>query len=171
MLITDVEQGIIDRLKAKITLFAVEAFPDNPDAYNLAHVNGALLVRYGGTNYGKPVHMGPVIQTGETLFEVNIIVRHLRTHTGAYSAIDQVKAALIGYVPKDGCTRLTAVRDEFIEQSSGLWQYAVTFRTKLDTVEVPDSVADINLEKIVASYTLKPGDDVADATDEIDTRE
>jgi hypothetical protein len=50
MLISQIEQKIIERLKEKIKDLHIEGFPDKPQQFSLIHPKGAILVHYQGEN-------------------------------------------------------------------------------------------------------------------------
>ena len=83
MLITEIEDAIIERLKTNIPDLLVEPFPDNPSAYRLLHPKGAVLVRYRGGRYTNPETLGVIVQDRTIEFDLVIVTRNLRNHAGA----------------------------------------------------------------------------------------
>lgn len=136
--IADLETRIVNRLKAKITDVAVEGFPEKPSQYTLTHPKGALLVHYHGSAYGPNKATDIVHQDRRPQFEVTIVMRQLRAHGGAYGYLDLVRAALAGFKPIDGAKKMRVVRDQFISETDGIWQYAIRFETELPSIEADE---------------------------------
>lgn len=120
------EQAVIDRLESQITDYKIEGYPDDPLSYVLKHSNGAILVQYDGSSYTEPESYGIVSQKQKAVFGIISITKNLRTHTGAYDALESIKTALTGYVIT-GVGRLYPVRDEFLSDRDGIWRYGITF--------------------------------------------
>lgn len=147
MTIAEIEQAIIERLKAKVQGVLVEGFPEKPYEFNLLHSKGALLVRYVGSRFSEPEATDLIVQTRRIEFEVVVVMRHLRTHEGAYSYLDAVRIALTGYkIP--GCSKMYPVREEFISEEAGIWQYAITFAMTAPAFEIDEAEQPVLLRKI-----------------------
>ncbi|MCP4259089.1 MAG: hypothetical protein GY774_16510 [Planctomycetes bacterium] len=125
MNITTTENAIIAELEAQITTAKVEGYPDDPLNYNLKHPNGALLVQYQGSSYTEPVSY-VVEQKQKALFDIFIITKNLRTHTGAYAYLESVKTILTGF-EITGLARLYPVQEQFLSDVNGIWRYGITF--------------------------------------------
>ncbi len=126
MKLKDIEQSIIDRLKEQIGGIPVEAFPEKPSEYRLRHANGVLLVVYRGSKYSDSQGAGVTVQARQQEWDVVIVSRNLRSHTSAYDLLDQVRAALSGYRPVTAEV-MVPVREAFINEVNGIWQYGITF--------------------------------------------
>lgn len=150
MNIEDIEQGIIGRLKDKITGVAIEGFPERPSEYNLLHAKGALLVRYAGSSFSEPRATDIIYQHRRVEFEVTVVMRHLRSHEGAYAYLDAVRIALTGYRPYPNCEKMYPVKEEFIGEDAGIWQYAITFAMTMPAIEVDEDEQLPLLKKITA---------------------
>ncbi len=88
MTIKEIEEAIIERLKSKITDLVVEGFPEKPSEYKLMHHKGAILVAYAGSTYEEPAATDVVVQERKVEFDITVVMRHLRTHEGAYQYLD-----------------------------------------------------------------------------------
>jgi len=126
MALKDLENSIISRLQSQITAVPTEAFPENPKNYALKHPDGVILVSYHGSQFEDPSQGNVIFQDQKFEFDIVLIHRHLRNHQGAYDLLDQIRMALTGYQVA-GYTKLYPVREQFISEENGLWQYGITF--------------------------------------------
>lgn len=128
-----IEQDLVARLQAALPELHVEAFPDDPKRYRLQHPKGAVLVVYRAGSFSRPEATSAVVQTGQLEWEIHIILRQLHGQ-GVYAALDGARDALIGWRPTH-CTPCFAVRDGFVSQGNGVWQYALRIATTRVVVE------------------------------------
>ena len=127
MSLKDTENAIILRLQAQVTTVPTEGFPEKPEQYQLKHKSGVLLVSYAGSKYSQPSQGNAVVQDRRQEWDIVLVFRNLREHTGAYDILDSVRSALTGYVLSAEYTGMYPVREEFISEVSGIWQYGITF--------------------------------------------
>lgn len=135
MNIRDIEDKIIEKLKEEIPELLVRGFPDKPAEFLLLHPIGAILIHYQGGNYSKSQSLGYVNQTKTAEFSITIVTRNLRSNAGAYELLDSVRAILTGY-RIDGCSQLTPVKENFISENKGIWQYAINFSLTLPCIQI-----------------------------------
>ena len=126
MNIRNVENAIIEKLKLSFPEILVKGFPDKPSEFILLHQIGALLVHYQGSNYTNSNALGIISQENKKEFAITVVTRDLRVNQGAYEYIDNVKAVLTGFQP-DECSKLMPLKDYFISENSGIWQYGINF--------------------------------------------
>ena len=126
MNIRNVENAIIEKLKLSFPEILVKGFPDKPSEFILLHQIGALLVHYQGSNYTNSNALGIISQENKKEFAITVVTRNLRANQGAYEYIDNVKAVLTGFQP-DECSKLMPLKDYFISENSGIWQYGINF--------------------------------------------
>lgn len=126
MSIRDIENNIIEKLKSEIPELLVQGFPDKPSEFVLIHPLGAILVHYQGGNYSSTNALGFISQENKKEFSLTIVTRNLRSNAGVYEYLDKIKEILTGY-EIDGCSKLVPVKDNFISENSGIWQYAINF--------------------------------------------
>lgn len=126
MNIREIENSIIEQLKKSFPEVLVEGFPDKPSEFILLHPIGALLVHYQGSNYTNSSALAYVNQENKKEFSITIVTRFLRHNQGAYEYLDKVKSVLTGFEPK-GCSKLLPIKDFFISEKSGIWQYGINF--------------------------------------------
>lgn len=132
--ITNIEQAIIGKLKADIQGVQIEAYPDKPAEYKLLHARGALLVRYAGSDFSPPLPTDIVVQNRDVDFDIAVVMRHLTGHDGIYEMLDRVRESLTGYQPI-GCSKMYPVSEKFVSEENGIWQYAVSLRTRTQHVQ------------------------------------
>lgn len=103
---------------------AVEDFPDDPNAYRLAHVRGALLVQYHSAQYSEG---GATVQKIRPSFDVYVMCRQLNGASGVYQYIMDVKTALYGKFMSQGGA-LFPSNESYVSYLNGVWQFVVTFQ-------------------------------------------
>ncbi len=145
--IATIEAAIVTQLQAAIgNLVEVRHFPDKPEAYEMRHRIGVAMVIYMGSEYGEVIDIGNVAQERTLEFEVGVRIRDLGwafggppsgTSPGAYQVLEGIRAALTGFQPNLGCTKMRPVRERFVDRDKegGVWIYAITFQTRTVAVE------------------------------------
>lgn len=132
------EADIISRLTAALTIGGqrhpkvdVQAWPDNPTAFRMAHPIGTVLVVYKGTKYAKTT-----ADTDQSDYEVSIMARTLREPNptdsttdalgvGTYDLIDTVVGCLHGWSPAEAMGQLLVTSDGFDKYNEGVWFYTI----------------------------------------------
>jgi hypothetical protein len=141
--------AVVQRLRAKLPSLAAEFFPEKPADYRLNHPRGALLVSYAGSTFDKTADVAYVAQPRNLRFTVNIVMRQLNGRDGAVAACDQVRGALLGWVPPD-CRKVWTNEEKYLGERAGLWQYALTFATQGVVIEDADVDTDAPLTGIAS---------------------
>lgn len=137
MTIAEIERGIIERLKSRLTDIQVLAFPEKPAEFNLTHPKGAVLVSYAGSTFSEPVATDLVLQDRKVEFSIFLLFRSLRGHDGAYRYLDSIRLILTGFrIPPAG--KIYMVKEEFLGENAGVWSYGMTFAMKAPAVEVEE---------------------------------
>jgi hypothetical protein len=126
MNINDIENSIIERLRSKISDLHIEGFPEKPAEFRLIHPKGAILVHYQGGNYSESKSIDCIYQDKKLEFSITIVMKHLRTHEGAYEYLDIVRQILTGFKPEN-CSKMIPTKEEFIGEDNGIWQYSINF--------------------------------------------
>jgi len=134
MTIRNIENQIIEKLKTSFPEVLVQGFPDKPSEFILLHSIGALLVHYQGSNYTNSQSLGYITQENKKEFAITVVTRNLRFNDGAYEYIDKVKAVLTGFEP-DECSKLIPVKDYFISENKGIWQYGINFSLTTNNIQ------------------------------------
>ncbi|GDO99305.1 Gp37 family protein [Escherichia coli] len=138
MHVLPVVDAVMALLKEKFSGLAVEYFPERPGEYRLNHPRGALLVSYAGSRYGEPVDTGAVLQPQTVQLCVVVVFRQLNGRRGAIAMLDQLRRVLGGFMPPGCRRRIWLIRDVFIGEKDGLWQYALDIATESVFVEERD---------------------------------
>jgi hypothetical protein len=155
--VTDLVDGVIARLTAKISGYAIEPFPDKLEQYKLNHQRGAFLVAYRGADYDETEDTGATVQVRRPQVDIAVQSRALNGAGGSYAMLEMARAALVGHqIP--GFTQLAAVRERFIGRNENVWTYQMTFSTTTLAVQLDDDVVDVLLAQLTfvgPSHTLE----------------
>lgn len=135
MNIREIENEIIEKLKSEFPELHIEGFPDKPEEFILLHPIGTLLVHYQGSNYSTSEAFGCITQENKKEFSITVVTRNLRGNNGAYEYIDKVKQILTGF-KADECSQLYPIKDNFISENGGIWQYAVNFTLITQNIQI-----------------------------------
>lgn len=134
MSINNIENSIIERLKNKFPELHVEGFPEKPAEFRLIHPKGAVLIHYQGGNYSDQKALAVIVQDKKLEFSITIVMKHLRTHEGAYEYLEKVRDLLTGFKPEN-CSKMFPTKEEFIGEDNGIWQYSINFVTTTPVLE------------------------------------
>ncbi len=134
MSIRDIENSIIDKLKENFSNLLVDGFPEKPQEFTLIHPVGAILVHYRGGNYSNTDALGFISQDKKMDFAITVVTRNLRSNNGAYEVLEKIKQVLCGFKIL-GCSKLTPVKEGFLSEISGIWQYEITFTLATPSIE------------------------------------
>lgn len=129
-IIGTIEGVIVAALKVAVTDRPVEASPEDPRAYSDLPIgeNGAILVSYRGSTFNPDGPMNSQIR--RVHFDISIIVRDLRTGTGAYQLIETIRAALTGLNVYSGYV-LRCISDGFLDVVDHLWLFTATYEAEI----------------------------------------
>lgn len=134
MTLLDIEDALLAKIKEEVPWYEVKSYPDNPSKYVLTHPRGAVLVRFAGGKYGQTEDIGAMVQPRRTDWELTVVARHLRDHGGLYAVLDILRIGLTGYqVP--GCRKASLLKEEFVSEANGIWQYAIWLAVPTVNVE------------------------------------
>lgn len=152
--IVELEQGIVDRLKVKITNLAIEPFPAQPEDYRLVHQVGAILVAFRGARYTEPFDLEDVVQERDLWFDIHVLGRQLNGHQGVYVHLEAARLALTGHKVA-GFKQLIPRREAFIANKSGVWTYALTMSAATIAAELDETTLGALLDRLtmVSEYT------------------
>lgn len=145
--LTPIEDSVIARLEQKTAKrVLVQPYPDNPEIYEPTHPVGALLVRYDSGEYSDTKDTGIVLQDRDMLWEITLAMWSLRgkgAGQGLYSYIEATRIALTGWRPPNCLLKMTPVDEGYVNRAAyglknkaqRLWQYQITFRTRVMNIE------------------------------------
>jgi hypothetical protein len=136
-MLNEIENVLIDRIKTALPGYLVRSYPEKPASFTMIHPKGAVLVRFAGGSYGQVNDIGAVVQERKTEWEITAVARNLVAHGGMYAMLDALRIALTGFkVP--GCYKAAPMREGFVNEDEGLWQYVFIVSIKTMNVEMVD---------------------------------
>ena len=139
MNIREIENSIIEKLQQNFSSFQVAGFPEKPSEYILLHPIGAILVHYRGGSYSSSKSIDIINQDKKMEFGVTVVTRNLRANEGAYETLDSIKKILCGYKIV-GCSKLTPIKENFISEANGIWQYELLFTLTTPSIEEMEDI-------------------------------
>lgn len=97
----EAEAAIADWIRALLpSSVRILVWPDTPAEMSRVWQKDAIYVRWGGITLSpREGSRGHEIQWGTIFFEVRLLVKDLRSHTGAYALLEQIQSALSGQRP------------------------------------------------------------------------
>ena len=138
MNIETIESQIVEKLQSQLTDFLVEAFPEKPQEFVFTHPKGAILVHYQGGSYGTTQTFDVISQQKKMEFALTIVTRNLRIKdTCAYGLLEQIKSILTGF-KIDGCSKMYPVKEGFLTENNGIWQYSINFELTVPSIEMEE---------------------------------
>jgi len=135
--IETIENNIVERLKSKLTDLLIESFPEKPQEFIFTHPKGAILVHYQGGSYGNIQSTDIIVQNKKMEFALTIVTRNLKTNSGAYALLEEIKSILTGF-KIDGCSKMYPVKEGFLVENNGIWQYTINFELTTPSIESED---------------------------------
>lgn len=121
--------ALIDEIKAPGV--NAKAFPEDPSKYVFADPVLVHLVRYQGCTAEPPVpnRQGVVTQQTRHEFAITTLYRSLTGAGGIYAHLETLRKALVGFTLPDVplATVITTVRQGFLKEEGGVWQYESVF--------------------------------------------
>lgn len=127
-------EDIRTRLLAKVERFEVDLFPEDPEKYRLNAEDGAILVQYVGSTF-KEVGSTSIVQQQRIVNVVlTVLARSQHDESGALNVLDQTRLAVVGFKPSN-CTSISLLKEEFLGEESGIWQFQLWLKTETYQVE------------------------------------
>lgn len=148
------ETDIIERLKGVITSIPVIALPEK--SFNFIHPKGTVLVMFTGMTIGRTLAQG--VQEVALKYEVLILSRSLRDHTGLYPLIEIVLSSLLGWKSGQG-NALTLDKATPTGLDDSAWGFSMTFSTDTILTMCPEPEPDYpSIQNITVSNCGKDCD-------------
>lgn len=123
------EAAFTARFRDRIPGLVVKPFPNDVSTHKLLGKSELLLVYRGGP-FETPRRTDLVVQERTVNFEAVLAIQSLDGHTGAYELLEQIRLAVQGWKPLPECEPVRIVRDQFLDERSGQWYWAVFFSTR-----------------------------------------
>lgn len=172
--VTTLENAIATKLLPVKAVFAASLpniqiipFPGTPEEYRKAPVQeGAIFVAYRGSSFSELLEQGSPDQEERISFEVSLMLRDLRGHSGAYPVLAEIRKLLNGYEIQPRVA-LVCVRAGFVGMTDNYWLFSMVFEARLlnefdftpvtsVTISGPESVIVGDIMKLTA--TVLPTD-------------
>lgn len=149
-MIDDLNQAVVDRLKATMPAFKVDHFPEDIARYPFNSARHELLVSYGRSTYGAAKSFAPLHVDQEAEVAVTLLTSSLRGPLGVLETIRDVRRHLFGWRPARlevagdppaptwvllGGSPLVPTGDRFVGEEQGVWRWSITFTTTFPVVE------------------------------------
>lgn len=141
-MLAEIEAAFIARVKTVINgngrEIAISGFPGESEQESRPGRQGRIFIGYKRSRFqqtaGEPLTLNTTAE-----FEVALMLRDLRTHTGAYPVLDLVRRSLTGYwIPCDNVAgKCYPVAEGFLKIEEGVWYYSQSFAVPLMLVEEP----------------------------------
>ncbi|RLM25335.1 hypothetical protein BIY29_07425 [Brenneria alni] len=141
MNVSPIIDAVTARLKEKFPTMQIEYFPGKPADFQLRNPEGAILVGYPGSRFGRPKDTGALMQSHIITLNATVVFRQSNGNQGAVAILDSVRQALCGYTPPNCHRKIWLVRDTFLGNVGDLWQHALNFATEsvlIEDIELPD---------------------------------
>lgn len=123
-----------DHLQQAIPWVQVDEFPERPADYQFIHPVGAVLVAYQGSQFTAIEGLGQIAQQRNITLQLTVIGASLHGDSGALAILDEVRLAIVGFAPPN-CLPCHLIREQFLSENAGAWQYALTVQTETQQVE------------------------------------
>ncbi len=95
--------AVATHLQAAIPWVSVDVFPENPADYQFIHPVGAVLVGYQSSKFTKLESLGLIAQQRDVVLHLTVIGSHLHGDDGTLAILDEVRLAIVGFVPPTCC--------------------------------------------------------------------
>ncbi len=123
-----------DHLQQAIPWVQVDEFPERPADYQFIHPVGAVLVAYQSSQFTAIEGLGHIAQQRNITLQLTVIGASLHGDSGALAILDEVRLAIVGFAPPN-CLPCHLIREQFLSENAGAWQYALTVQTETQQVE------------------------------------
>ncbi|WP_420011009.1 Gp37 family protein [Tateyamaria sp.] len=120
-----IEDGIVEALKqgGLSAKYLIDAFPDNPDQFDMDDLEKVALVQYTGSRYDAPGETGSAAQMRRAEYAIHLYLRRVSTPVRGMREIEQLRLAVQG-LSLEG-TELMITRDGLVDQDAALWRYVI----------------------------------------------
>lgn len=129
------------RLNAHFPDWQTDLMPNVPSNYYLSHPNGAILISYAGSKFGKPRPTQAVTQDRTVHVVLTVIARNLHNDHNALDLLDALRLAVVGFRPPN-CLPCYLVEEAYDgrDDATGTWTYQLVLATETVQVEQRQAV-------------------------------
>ena len=119
-----VEEGLIAHFKGNLPLWVdIEGVPENPDDFDFANRDGALLIHYAGSRFGEPQGQS-INQKRIMTWQLVLKTRSFKGEYGAYAVLEDIRQAAQGH-SLEGGGPIRIIRDDLVTEKNGVWEWHV----------------------------------------------
>jgi hypothetical protein len=112
---------------------AVRPFPENIRELKTPTPSGQVLISYKRSSFNLIEKDVPIRQEQTLFFDLVIQIKGLRTHTGAYALLDELRFGLMGWMSGLSAQNLPAYTSDerFLDLDENLWAWSQTIAIPL----------------------------------------
>lgn len=125
---------VLAHLESRLPEFSVELFPDDVANYFLAHPNGAVLIAYQASDFGKSQDVFHVNQPRTIRLGLTMLSRSQWGDYGALALCDLVREAIVGFQAMN-CKKAAISNEQFLVEIGGIWQYEILIELPTQNVQ------------------------------------
>lgn len=155
-----VRDAMVERVKtASLAKLHVRARPKKVDlkTFNALAQTGSVLIQNTGSRYEpRSRALGSVVQEREMFFDVVVIYRNAAERISGdggaddevYDYVFEIINVLQGWRPPDCYEAMRVLRDDFIDERDGIWQYGIRFAVKTLVVQTTSTAEEPRLSEV-----------------------
>lgn len=129
-----IEDALIKQLEEFVSkLVKIESYPGDPNTYDFAGLECAILVHYRGSKYKAVEEVGNSSQKRRVNFSLVLFSRTLRDQTGIYQTLEDMRLAIQGQ-SFEGSSAVEIVSDALIREIKGQWQWEIVIGLNIPAV-------------------------------------
>lgn len=130
-MLTEIENALIENIKAVYQNFDVTSFPLDFERYDFTNHDGCALVKYQGSTFSQQNTVWEVSQDETYEYKILLGLRYLRTFQEANPVISNLKKILQGLLIVNHKVTLKMIKFEGVDNGD-LW-FSITINLKLLT--------------------------------------
>lgn len=173
-MLAEIESALVAKLTSKLTYrgLRLTAFPDNINELGKPTLSGQILVGYKRSTF-RTVTPDPLTYEQLLQFDINLQLKNLRSHTGVYPLLDEVRFELAGWYCGSAAQKRPAYwqSEAFSDVDEGIWSYTQSLIVPL-VIEAgkppefatpePNPWEDLQQIQVVVGLWRSPADGIAE---------
>lgn len=136
-MLAEAEAAIVKRIEALLQPFEVtiSPFPGETDKAPKAGRKGQIFIGYKRSRF-RLTSMMPATLEVIAEYELSLMLKDLRSHTGAYPLLDAIRYAITGFIPLKGPShKCYPVQEGFLKIEDGIWYYSMIVAVAMVQIE------------------------------------
>ncbi|BAZ39414.1 hypothetical protein NIES4101_53670 [Calothrix sp. NIES-4101] len=136
-MLLEAEAAIVKRIEAILTPFevSISPFPGDLDDSPKPGRKGQIFIGYKRSRF-RLTSMQPATLEVIAEYELSLMLKDLRSHTGAYPLLDQIRYAVTGFIPLKGPShKCYPVQEGFLKVEDKIWYYAMVVAVAMQQIE------------------------------------